>query len=105
MIPAYTLIVVVLGVLPPRLPLCGFGFPRPWPMIVPMLVHMSGYAIPTTPHLINLARFTHLMGIYNSNSMKETTNRAPQSEASQIAKTTQCFHGDGDARMDLEVFE
>ena len=37
--------------------------------------------------------------------MREPTNRTTQSKTYQIAKTTQKFHDDGDARRHLKVFE
>ncbi|WP_219823821.1 hypothetical protein, partial [Enterobacter cloacae complex sp. CH23B] len=52
-----------------------------------------------------MAAFAQTIGRSIAENMRSAPDREPRSKAVQVAKLTQKFSGDGDARKHMEVFE
>ena len=78
--------------------------PGPVPIPVPNVI--PGVPPPAIPaHIGDLAAFAQTIGRSIAENMRSAPEREPRSKAVQVAKLTQKFNGDEDARKHIEVFE
>ncbi|KAI5059819.1 hypothetical protein GOP47_0026138, partial [Adiantum capillus-veneris] len=78
--------------------------PRSAPVPLPhMIPRVPPSALP--PHIGDVAAFAQTIGRSIAENMRHASDREPRSKAVQIAKLTQKFNGDEDARKHIEVFE